>query len=462
MKLLSLSTLCAVSLLILSGCQGVNPLPKKKVVIDSTLPVVSLTKNGIITDMKTAAFEWTSIKDPRVESIYVYKRALDDKSSNKLEYYDSIDNRFKTHYLDAKNEPGKGYRYAFRVIAKESQGKLSQTYDVNTLPVLDSVAWIHSIAGLPRSAKIIWRPHANQRVESYIIERKSFKDEKFEKIATLKGRLNAEYIDEDLDDNAVYLYRIRVETYDGIISKPSAVVKSVTKALPKSVEYIKATKNLPKMIKVNWAASKQKDFNQYYLYRGEDIDSSFELIAKLYNNHFTDKIDKDGKVYFYRVGVVDKDGLESEHEKNTVMGMTLPKPEAPVVTGVKLIDSGVELSWKKTDSRIKSFVIMRKERTNWFKESTKEYKNIFQTSFIDKNINPDSTYTYTVYGVDENGIMSQPSTEVTIKTAESTKVIDGEKSEPLKEVVVQSQNEDTSSDTKEVVSPAADLDLNEL
>ncbi len=461
MKLLNLSTLCAVSLLILSGCQGISPLPKKKIIVDSTLPVVTLTKDGIMRDMKTVAFEWNSVKDPRVKEIYVYKRILGKKASNKLDYYDTIDNRFKTHYLDANDEPNTKYSYAFRVVAKDTQGKLSETYDVSTLPVLQSVSWIHSIAGLPRSAKIIWRPHENQRVESYIIERKTFEDEKFEKIATLKGRLNAEYIDEGLADNAVYLYRIRVKTYDGIVSTPSQIVKSVTKALPKSVVYISATKDLPKMIKIDWTASKQKDFNQYYLYRANDIDSSFELIAKLYNNKYTDNIDEDGKVYFYRVGVVDKDGLESEHDKNTIMGMTLPKPDAPVITGIKLIDSGVELSWKKTDPRIKSFMIVRKNRTSWFKETTKEYKNIFQNSFIDKNINPGSAYTYTVFGVDENGIVSKPSTEVKIKTADSNKIVDGEKSEPIKEVEVQSQKTDTKS-SKETITPAQDLDLNEI
>lgn len=461
MKLLRLSTLCAVSLLILSGCQGISPLPKKKVVIDSTLPVVTLTRDGVMRDMKTIAFEWNSIKDPRVKGIYVYKRVSGKKATNKLDYYDSIDNRFKTHYLDANDEPNTNYSYAFRVISKNAQGKLSQVYDVSTLPLLHSVAWIHAIAGLPRSAKIIWRPHENQRVESYIIERKTFEDEKFKRIATLKGRLNAEYIDEGLKDNAVYLYRIRVKTYDGIISTPSEIVKSVTKPLPKNVEHISATKNLPKMIKISWSASKQKDFHQYYLYRGKDIDSSFELIAKLYNNHYTDHIDKDGKVYFYRVSVVDKDGLESEHDKNTIMGMTLPKPDAPVITGIKLIDSGVELSWKKTDPRIKSFIIVRKNRTSWLKETTKEYKNIFQNSFVDKNIDPGSVYTYTIYGVDENGIVSKPSTEVKIKTAESNAIVHGKKSEPVKAVEVKSQESDTKS-SQETVAPVQNLDVNEI
>ena len=44
-----------------------------------------------------------------------------------------------------------------------------------------------------------------------------------------------------------------------------------------------------------------------------------------------DKIDEDGKSNFYRVSVVDKDGLESKYEKLSIQGMTLPKPETPDV-----------------------------------------------------------------------------------------------------------------------------------
>jgi len=100
MKVSILTTLCAASLLLLSGCAEITPTPKEKVVVDTTLPTVSLTKNGIITDMKTVAFEWKSITDPRVEGIYVYKKSSENKDSKELEYYDTIDTRYSTHYVD--------------------------------------------------------------------------------------------------------------------------------------------------------------------------------------------------------------------------------------------------------------------------------------------------------------------------------------------------------------------------
>jgi len=457
MKLSILTTLCAASLLFLSGCAGLTPTPKEKVVVDSTLPTVTLTKNGIITDMKTVAFEWKSISDPRVEGIYVYKKSPKDKASKELKYYDTINTRYSTHYVDRAVEPDTKYSYAFRVFTKTSQGVNSKVFVVNTLPVLQSVSWIHSIGGLPRMAKIIWRPHVSERVASYIIERKTFSDKEWHKIDELSGRLNAEYIDKGLEDNQVYMYRIRVKTYDGIISTPSQIVKSVTKPLPISVTNIQATKNLPKEIRVTWSPSTQKDFARYYLYRSDDIDGSYELIAKLYNPKFTDKIDEDGKAYFYRVSVVDKDGLESEHDKNTVMGTTLAKPNAPAVVEAKLVGSKIELRWDKSDPRTTSYIIMKKTKKGWFDEVNKEYKGIKKTFFVDSDIKPNTLYVYRVYSVDKNAIVSEPSIEVQIKTPESKEIIKAPKVKASEKELAKPVK---SSNGKTTVAPAQDLDLN--
>jgi len=460
MKLSLLSTLFAASLLLFSGCAELTPTPKEKAAVDTTLPTVHLTKNGIITDMKTVAFEWKSINDPRVEGIYVYKKSAKNKDAKDLKYYDTIDTRYSTHYVDRNVVPNTKYSYAFRVFTKKAQGVNSKVFVVNTLPVLQSVSWIHSIGGLPRIAKIIWRPHVSERVDSYIIERKTFEDNEWKEIATLSGRLNAEYIDKDLEDNHVYMYRVRVKTYDGIVSTPSQIVKSVTKPLPKSVQKIEATKNLPKEIKIKWSPSTQKDFARYYLYRADDIDGSYELIAKLYNPKFTDKINEDGKTYFYRVSVVDKDGLESEHENNTVMGMTLPKPSAPAIVEAKLVGKKIELKWGQSDSRTKSYIVIKRTKKGWFDEVKKEYKNITKTLFIDSDIKPDTLYSYTVYSVDSNGIVSKPSVEVQIKTPESKELESAPKVQESEKGVTQPVETSSKSDT--TIAPAKDLDLNGL
>jgi len=462
MKFWTVATSLTVSLLILSGCQTPTPASKESVVIDKTLPVVTLTQKGILTGMTSVAFEWKAIKNPRVEGIYVYRKAPSklENEESKLAYYTTIENRFKTHYVDTDVTPDTEYTYQFQTFSKEAQSPKSRLIKVHTLPVLQSVAWIHSITGMPRVAKIIWRPHSNQKVKYYIIERKTLEDEQWNELAKVYGRLNAEYIDEGLEDNHVYMYRVRVGTYDGIISTPSEIVKVVTKALPLPVKNIRATNSLPKKIKLNWSVSKAKDFYKYNLYRSEKLDGNYKLIANLYNNSYVDKIDEDGKVYFYRVSVVDKDGLESEHDKYSVQGMTLNKPLAPAIVEAKLLGDKIELVWSKTDPRSVAYLVTKEQKKGWFDESTEAFDGLKSTVFIDKKIEPNSTYTYRVYSIDKYDITSEPSMAVKIVTPESQEIIVA----PKKKKSVQKSKTTKSVTVKQqdVISPVDDLDLSGL
>jgi len=460
MKLWTLSTLYTASLLILSGCGATTPTPPEEAKVDTSLPVIELTQNGVIVDMKTVAFEWSSIKDPRVEGIYVLKESFTPEEGSKFEQYEVIDSRFKTHYLDNSLEPDTKYAYKFKTFSRDANGVESSIVHVNTLPVLASVSWIHSITGMPRSAKIIWRPHPSHRVNSYIIERKTLESEEWEEIDNIAGRLNAEYIDQELEDNFVYIYRIKSVTYDGITSTPSQSVKVVTKPLPGAVANIKTTNNLPKKIKIVWDASAQKDFQRYYVYRSETVDGSYELIAKLFNNSFVDAIEEDGKSYFYRVSVIDKDGLESEHEKNSIHGMSLPKPSAPAIVEAKLLSSGVELIWSKADVRARSFIVERRELQGWFDEKIDTFEGITSQHFNDKNILPSSQYFYTVYSVDKDGVKSEPSIEVKIETPESTTIEEAPVKTAEKETAIKATPKNDTP--QEVITPVENLDLNEI
>lgn len=458
MKLWSLITLSTVFLLTFSACGGAKPAPADKVVIDTTLPMVELTKNGVIADMNSIAFEWKSIRDPRVKGIYIYKQNLTNTETkehkNKLEYYKTIQNRFTTHFIDTSVSPDTNYAYSFATFSEKKQSRMSSIIKVNSLPVLESVSWIHSITGMPRTAKIIWRPHSNQKVKEYIIERKTLDDKEWKQFDVVKGRLSAEYIDSNLKDSYVYEYRIRVLTFDGITSTPSQIVKVVTKALPKSVNNIKTTLDLPRKIELTWDASTEKDFNLYYVYRSERIDGSYELVATLHNNRYTNEIQEDGKVYFYRVSVVDKDGLESIYDKNSIQGMTLIKPFAPSIIDAKLVGSSIEVIWQASDKRIKSYILVKKHKKGWFNQTIEKIKNLHTTSYKDENVELDSVYSYTLYGVDTFGIVSEVSNEVKVVIPESTNIIKVPKNTKSKEVSIAKPKE-----SKEVIINSDNLDL---
>jgi len=460
MKLWKSIPLYTASLLIISGCAGVSPSPED-VVVDATLPVVTLTDNGVVADMQAVAFEWKSLKDPRVNGIYVYKSSPDKNGvMGELEEYKTIKNRFTTHYTDEEIHPNTQYSYQFKTFSKKAEGKPSKIINVKSLPVLESVSWIYAQTDMPRTAKIIWRPHANQSVKEYILERKTLEEDEWDKLATIKGRLKAEYIDSELKDNYVYDYRIRVKTYAGIISAPSKTVKVITKALPTSVASIKTTVNLPKTIKVTWEPTKVKDFKIYNVYRAENVDGRYELVATLHNPIFNDnKIEEDGKSYFYRVSVVDKDGLESQHKKISIQGMSLPKPAAPAVINANIVGHKAEILWSKVDPRTVSYTVVKKSKKGWFDESVNEFTDIKRKKFIDSNLNDGTAYSYVVYAVDKYGLKSKPSIAIKFQTKESDKKLEASKTEPKKEVNVSDASNVTEN--TEVISPVSDLDVSE-
>jgi len=415
MKLLNLVTFLTVSLLIVSGC-GSKPTPKKEAVVDKTLPVITLTQNGVKSDMTAIALEWEGISDQRVKGIYIYRVDLDKKEVDS-DYYDTVNSRFPTHFLDTNVEPNKKYNYYFKTFSSQAEGLRSKVFVASSLPVIDSVTWIHSIQGMPRSAKILWRPHTNERVKSYIIQRRTLEENVWTDVVTVDGRLSAEFIDKELKDRFTYIYRIRCVTYDGLKSKPSEEVKVITKELPHDVQNITATTNLAKKIEIRWSPSDVKDFLVYKIYRAKNVDGTYEYIANINDNVYIDEINEDAKQYFYRVGVVDKDELESVSSNHSIQGTTLGKPMAPLLVEAQLLDSAIKISWgKSADARVKSYVVQKRYKKSMFKELTEDFEGIRDLEFIDSSIENAKTYYYKVFSVDENGIKSDASIEVMLET----------------------------------------------
>ncbi len=415
MKLLNLVTSCAVSLLILSGCTG-TPTPKAEAIIDETLPLIELTDKGTKTDINAIGLEWGSITNPEVKGIYIYKGSIGEKESQEIAYYDTVKSRFVTHYLDTHIEPNTEYTYQFKTYSNDAEGLMSKVKTLSSLPMMESVTWIYSVQDMPRSAKILWRPHSNEKVNAYKIQRRTLEAVEWNDVTVVSGRLSAEYIDMDLKDKFTYIYRIRVLTYDNLTSKPSKEVKVVTKPLPEDVENIVATKNLPKKVEISWNKSKVKDFKNYNIYKSTELDGSYSLLAKIVDIKYVDNVEEDGKTYFYRVSVVDKDGLESKNEANSVQGSSLRKPKAPDLVEAKLEKEKVKISWAKPESKVKTYIVEKRYKKSLFDEAIESYEDIKGTEYIDTEIQPEKTYYYKVYAVDANGIKSKPSIEVELKT----------------------------------------------
>jgi hypothetical protein len=395
----------SLALSLFSGCAP-KPVPEKIVAIDSTLPVLSM--NGFISDITSSAFEWKPVEDTRVVGVYVYRNSpgTDDQ---KLHRIATIDSRFSTHFVDNDLKPNTQYQYRFSTFNKVGSESIgSETLTVATQPMIPPVSFFQSVGNMPRSAKLLWRPHPNGKISGYTIERQNVNDQTWSEITTINGRLNAEYIDHDLKDGQVYYYRIKAHTYDKLVTEPSEMTKVVTKPLPPEIKNITATNDLPRAITLTWEPSTVNDLSHYNIYRSTSPDGLFDYYVKLETTTFTDAVKEDGKFYFYKITAVDKDGLESPLSSVAIQGSTLSKPQPPIAYEGKIVDKAVDLQWSKNDPRTVSYTVIKTTKTNWISRESVEINAITEPKFHDAAILANTDYTYEIMSVDKDGIRSVP------------------------------------------------------
>jgi fibronectin type 3 domain-containing protein len=409
-SILIASALFSTLILLISGCAG-KPGPAEPVAIDKTLPQVSI--NGHLSDADAIAFEWKPVTDPRVLGVRIYRDNPGSKDE-KIYRIATIDDTLRTHYVDNDLAPSTTYRYRFTTV--DAQGRESmpdKTIKAKTLSLPEAVSYFTATKELARSAKLLWRPHPDLRVSGYEIERLDPGEKNFHWVNSVQGRLNAEYIDHDLEDNNVYRYRIVARTFNGKKTAPSSVVTVATKPLPLPAKALKASRGNIRTVNLNWQPSPNKDIAYYKVYRASSENGYYSYRAKVTNTFFTDNTEEDGVHYFYKVAAVDKDELESLPSE-IAEGSTLPVPGAPKLTGVSLQGDAVVIRWKGTDPRTVGFELLKTTRSGWFDSKETVIRDIKTTSFTDANIAKGHEYSYRVIAVDANGLRSEPSESETI------------------------------------------------
>ena len=412
----SITSILSVGLILLfSGCQEELTTPSKPK-IDESLPMIQSESIQSISDINAIALEWKKIDVARAAGYYIIRADMQQES--KFKRVATIKNKYVTHYLDQNLEANSRYGYKISLFTKNGfESRASNSVSLSTLPNFDSVSLIEAISDLPRQIKILWRPHPSTRVSEYIIERTSPTQAKWEKIATVKNRLNVEYIDDDLGDNEIFMYRIKAVTFDGIVSNTSAISSATTKSLPGQIRKLEATMNLPKKIQLAWGKSETPDVVSYNIYRSSSATGSFSLIgrASINDNRFDDTINKDGEIYFYKITTVDKDNLESNKDELTpIMGSTLSEPRMPRITLAMIEGNKMILNWVATDDRTVSYNIYKISKENWVTSKEVLIPNVTGLRFEDTDVVRGVEYNYKLQAIDKNGLLSKTTDKSTL------------------------------------------------
>lgn len=390
--------------ILLSGC-----VTTKTAQINPNLPTISGLKT--ISDMTEIAFEWPLMAQSNISGFYLYRS--NPNANNELNVIAKLDDKFTTHYVDSNLAPATEYIYELRTY--DEQGNISadgERISVTTTPLIESVSFIQALYGLPNKIKVLWRPHPDPRVVSYILQKSALSSDGWHEVAKINGRLNVEYIDNDVNPRQSYRYRILVKTHSGIISAPSKVVDAQTKILPNMVTGLSASVNLPKKIMLMWEPNSNDDFDHYAIYRASNDIFPMAKVATTTATEYEDLINDNGANYYYKVTVVDRDGLESPRQNASVVGSTLPVPKEPVFSYARFNGSLVELSWNpSSDSRALKYKITK---------SSKDGENIIYDidglNYSDFEVQKGVEYTYKIQAIDEYGLESKYSQKAVVIT----------------------------------------------
>ena len=246
------------SLLFSSACSSItSSIAHKNVKVSVNLPQVDKQSIKTLSSVSSIAIEWRSINSRDVKGYYIYRSGGSDASSAQT-LIATINNKFSSHFVDTKLEPGAIYFYSISSMGLGSTQSKLTTFKAITKGRLKPVSFITSANGLPKQTKIIWRPHTNPSISKYIIERSGVKTANWKDYDEVDHRLSAEYIDKGLRNNVSYAYRVKAVTFDGVSSLASKVVVCTTKALPIGVYKIRATRLLPRKIAIEWEQSSKK------------------------------------------------------------------------------------------------------------------------------------------------------------------------------------------------------------
>jgi len=378
----------------MSGCATLNkPVPKS----NPNLPTVKQFK--AYPDRNAIALFWSPV--PSMKGYYIQRF---NAKNNKWEEIATIKDPFKSIYVDTGLKPGHLYKYKIATFNKNGIPSLAKEIDQATLPKLQPVIPLEAKPLTKGEVKIIFRPHPNERVCKYIIQRYNNKTTKWEKIATLKPRLNVEYIDKNLQNGKIYKYRIIAVTFDGIKSFPSTPLVVSTYPNPPVILNISATTNLPKKIKVTFSPVAGAAYYKIYISNIPD-NGSFSFYKKTNSTVFIDHINKDGFTRYYKVTAVSKHNTESLlSDSPSAMGETLPKPAAPMVS-TNRTGNTIEFIFTSPDNRAVKYLIVRKENRSLFKSNIKKY--IANSNRFTDTINPKFSYKYKIYEIDKYGLISK-------------------------------------------------------
>ncbi|UPT76988.1 hypothetical protein MN086_07965 [Sulfurovum sp. XGS-02] len=215
----SILILWAVSLITFNGCGAVKGL----MTYGTDPSLETIEQVHALPRMNSVGFEWKKIDDHRIHGVNIY-RSDASKEGQRFQRIGTVGNPYATHFVDTHVHADSMYRYRFSTFTFGKESRLSETIEVRTHPPFPAVSFVKAYRVAPSVVKLLWKPHADPSIDSYIVER-SVDGTEWTFVSQVQGQLMAEYIDTFVRGGHTYSYRIIAQSYDKIRAYPSEATK---------------------------------------------------------------------------------------------------------------------------------------------------------------------------------------------------------------------------------------------
>jgi fibronectin type 3 domain-containing protein/TolB-like protein len=321
----------------------------------------------------------------------------------------------------ADNGLGDGMEYLYTITAHNREGTESEYSSKLSVMALAVPNAIKASAGKIRHVPLTWDRYSGEQAEGYVLSRSDKKDGKYAVIAHLESLTATAYTDRELADNTTYWYRLSAYKKGGIETAPSEPVSVITRDIPPAPVNLTAVGAQPRMVTLKWqlAGTPQDEIKSVIIYRMMDEKGiALEKLAEVSasQNEFVD--DKpalqDRTTYYYRLVARNSGGAMSQ-QTAVASATTKPPPAAPAnLAGTSGEIKKTDLSWDRNrETDIKEYQVFVKRPTD---ADFRQIQGLFDNRYRDSDLKDGADYVYKIRVIDKDGLVSDFSGQVVVKT----------------------------------------------
>jgi len=263
-----------------------------------------------------------------------------------------------------------------------------------------------------------WKPNTEEDINGYRVYRSNHLDYEFMLVGTsiVKDTVFKDTINIKTLTKKVY-YKVRAEDIRQNQSSFSEVIAiKRPDIIPPESPLLKSIKNQEDKPLLTWVNSFSEDVVNHYVFRRNQSDSTYTIIASLVKGEssvmsYEDKTVEKGNTYVYRIVAEDDSGLLSQPSK-TIQFIVDSGIEEQLRLKRRVLADRVKLTWSiQSEKEVKRMIIYRAVDGG----ALKLYDHSEQETYFDAQLSPGKTYKYAIKAIYKDDSSSQLSKTVVVK-----------------------------------------------